>query len=117
MFKCCLCGKEYETENAAVKCVNKCSREKFLDGAFQHKNAKYRGETSNVSFNFEIDTEMIKESIAFLLNKMLENGAPNKRVEVLKKEIFSNWDNKTEEEKRNELGRIEIMASIFLGGI
>ena len=68
MYKCCLCGKEYETEKAAVKCVNKCGREKFLDGAFQHKEAKYSGERTTVSFLFkeELGFNTKEEAIAAL---------------------------------------------------
>lgn len=43
-YKCCLCGKEYETEKEVVACVNHCGREKFSNGAFVKKDAPKRTE-------------------------------------------------------------------------
>lgn len=37
MYKCPLCGASYETELAVIKCINKCGRNKFEDGAFKKK--------------------------------------------------------------------------------
>lgn len=38
MFKCCICHREYSTKEAAVKCVNECSRKMTADGVFKPKS-------------------------------------------------------------------------------
>lgn len=37
MYICPLCGSQYKTEAAVIRCINKCSRNKFEDGAFKKK--------------------------------------------------------------------------------
>ena len=113
MFKCCLCGREYENEKAAVKCVNKCGREKFLDGAFQHKETKYSGEETRIKFDFEVESDSIKEDILRIFQELADNGAPPKRIETLRKNLLDSWDNKTDEEKKEELGRVLALKNLF----
>ena len=113
MFKCCLCGKEYEKEDLAVKCVNKCGRNGFLDGKFQHKVSRDGGETTNIKFNFEIEQTSIKDKIEDNLNDLLSHGLPIVRIKNLRKRIFENWEKKSEKEKMEELGRIEELRRIF----
>ena len=46
MFKCELCGGEYETKEAAIKCIMKCARKAYDEGRFVPKEVPYReGET------------------------------------------------------------------------
>lgn len=113
MFKCCLCGKIYESEKAAVKCVNKCGQEKFLDGAFRHKESKYSGEITRISFDFEVKSDSIKEDILRICQELIDIGISEKRVEILKNSVLDNWDSKTEAEKETELGRILTLKNIF----
>lgn len=113
MFKCCLCGKEYDREDLAVKCVNKCGRNSFLDGKFQHKVSKDGGETTSIKFDFEVKQISIKDTIEDNLANLLSRGLPMVRIENLRKRIFENWENKSEEERIEELGRIEELRRIF----
>lgn len=61
MYTCPLCGSQYETEAAVVKCVNECSRRKAADGAFKKKeiptttSITYVGDSGHIQsmvFNF-----------------------------------------------------------------
>lgn len=61
MFKCCLCGKAYETEAEVVKCVNRCGRSKQQDGVFHPKKSNYSGSITKTSFNFDSGGDTIEE--------------------------------------------------------
>ena len=113
MFKCCLCGKEYEREEQAVKCVNKCGRNGFLDGKFKNKVSRDGGETTSIKFDFEISQTSIKNEIEDTLNDLLRRGLSMVRIENLRKRIFGDWEKKSEREKMEELGRIEELRRIF----
>lgn len=113
MYKCCLCGKTYEQSSAAVRCVNKCSREMLANGAFKKKDSTYRGETTVVEFSdlVNIDTDKIGEEIISLLTE-LENKSCLKTA-TLFTSIFSNWDSKTDEEKQADLNRILMLKNLY----
>lgn len=114
MFKCCLCGREYEREELVVKCVNKCGRENFLDGKFQHKQSKNGGETTNLTFNFNIDySTSIEKEIEKILEELFCFGMSKIRIETLRKRIFADWEEKSEQEKEEELGRLKVMRKLF----
>ena len=70
MYKCCLCGKEYLTESAVVKCVNRCGREMSRKGIFQPKEAPYSEGTTTVDFGFNIEKDNIKEQIVAALDTL-----------------------------------------------
>ena len=113
MFKCCLCGKEYEREEQAVKCVNKCGRNGFLDGKFKSKVSRDGGETTSIKFDFEVKQTSIRDEIEDNLNDLLRRGLPIIRIENLRKRIFEDWEKKSKKEKVEELGRIEELRRIF----
>ena len=113
MYKCCLCGKEYLTESAVVKCVNRCGREMSRKGIFQPKEAPYSEGTTTVDFGFNIEKDNIKEQIVAALDTLLQNNVPAARIETLKNQTFINWENKTIEEKEQDLGRIIVLSQMF----
>lgn len=51
MYRCCLCGKTYEEEQDAVKCVNKCGREALSTGKFIKKDVPQLPDVTNVEFD------------------------------------------------------------------
>ena len=93
MYKCCLCGKTYETERAAVKCVNQCGREKFLNGDFKTKTSTYRGETVEIQY-FSSEENNLKEKCEELLSQIQSKGVLNS----LQRQ-YKNWDNLKREEQ------------------
>ena len=93
MFKCCLCGKSYETERAAVRCVNKCGREKFENKDFIKKESTYRGETVEISYRVSEDMNL-KEKCEELVEKIQSKGIATSLRRQLK-----NWDRLSREEQ------------------
>ena len=93
MFKCCICGKSYETERAAVRCVNKCGREKFENKDFVKKDSVYRGETVEIFYKVNEDLHL-KEKCEKLLTKIEAKGV----VMSLRRQL-NNWDRLSKEEQ------------------
>lgn len=113
MFKCCLCGKEYAQSSAAVHCVNKCGREMFSNGAFKKKDSTYRGETTYVEFSelVNIDTDKISEKIINILTELSDKNSL--QTAVLYTSIFSNWNDKTDDEKQADLNRLLMLKNLY----
>ena len=117
MFRCCLCGKEYELEKDVVKCVNRCGRQKQADGVFQPKNSKYSGETASTSFCFDIDvSDSIKNDITKILDDLIEAGAPRPYITGVRNSTFKDWDSKTDEEKAECYGNILMISGMYKKG-
>lgn len=115
MFKCCLCGQEYMTKEAVVKCVNECGRRMESNGVFTTKTAK-QDETVN---NYEYDEiskkgyKDLKKEIITLSFELINSGAPEQQIFRMKENAFNNWNLKSLTEKEVELKRFEILASLY----
>lgn len=82
MFKCCLCGQEYMTKEAAVKCVNECGRRMTSNGVFTTKTAKQDETVNNYEYN-EISKKEYKDfkkEITTLSFKLINSGAPEQQI-------------------------------------
>ena len=99
MFKCCICGKTYDNEAAAVKCVNKCGREKSSLGVFKSKTIKNSSEFCETTYSFSIPDFSFDE----IFEKLSTLKCPAYVVAQLKKDCLSNWDSKSDKEKRRLL--------------
>lgn len=113
MFKCCLCGKEYELEKDVVKCVNRCGRQKASEGVFQSKNSKYSGEFSTTDFGFEVEDIVSKEKISEMLDDLIKAGAPHPYIDGIINEIERTWDNKSNQERMDDYNRIMLIKGIY----
>ena len=84
MYKCCLCGTEYKDAADAVKCVNRCGRQKFQDGAFIKKDSKYSGASTETIFlnDFSVDfkEKEIEDEIRKICSQLIDLGAPSTYV-------------------------------------
>ena len=114
MFRCCICGKEYESEAAAVKCVNKCGREGFETGKFQRKEKIYSDNISATEFDFDIKCPQ-KEDIEKAIEVLERRGAPKLSVLMLRNQIAERWNYLSNSERAAELGRIQMLGKIYKG--
>lgn len=115
MFKCCLCGQEYMTKEAAVKCVNECGRRMASDGAFTTKTAKQDETVNNYEYDeiFKKEYKDFKKEITTLSFKLINSGAPEQQIFRMKENAFNNWNLKSLNEKEVELKRFEVLASLY----
>ena len=111
MFKCCLCGKIYDNEAAAVKCVNKCGREKASLGVFKSKTIKNSNEVSETTYNFSIPDYSFDE----IWEKLLELKCPAYVVAQLKKDCLSDWNNKSDREKEDCYNKVVMTMWLYQG--
>ena len=114
MFKCCICHREYSTKEAAVKCVNECSRKMSANGVFKPKSAP-QGEAVNKyeysdSFN---EVQVTKEGIITLCSKLISAGANKQQIDSMKDKALTNWNSKTLPEKEIEFKRFKVLASLY----
>lgn len=114
MFKCCLCGKEYQTKELAVKCLSKCGREGVSNGAFKVKNSIYSLGVDKVSFDNQCNfTKTAKNDIIEIFSVLKKTNMPLGEIRSFEKDILSNWDNKTEKEKLNDYNRIRTIVNML----
>lgn len=115
MFKCCLCGQEYMTKEAAVKCVNKCGRKMASNGVFITKTAKQDETINNYEYDeiSEKEHKDLKKEIITLSLELISSGAPEQQIFQMKKNAFDNWGLKSLNEKEVELKRFEVLASLY----
>lgn len=104
MFKCCICHREYSTKEAAVKCVNECSRKMTADGVFKPKSAP-QGETVNKyeysdSFN---EVQVTKEEVITLCSKLISAGANKQQIDSMQDKALTNWNLKPRLKKKLNL--------------
>lgn len=114
MFKCCICHREYSTKEAAVKCVNECSRKMTADGVFKPKSAS-QGKTLNKyeysdSFN---EVQVTKEEVITLCSKLISAGANKQQIDSMQDKALTNWNLKTSPEKEIEFKRFKVLASLY----
>lgn len=112
MYTCCICGKTYSTEAAVVKCVNRCGREMSRKGIFQPKEAPYSEGATITTFGFNIENDY-KAQIDAALGSLLRNGISPIRVDLIKEQHCSNWENKSEDDKRAAVGKIKLLAQMM----
>ena len=114
MFTCCLCGKQYENEAAAVKCVNQCGREAQQSGKFVTKESKYKGSFSSVQFSQESQVQdfSLKEELLKIFNE-LSLTMPLQEVNRLRIRTFKNWDSLSSSEKKNQFERVLMISKLF----
>ena len=91
IFKCCLCGKAYTCESAAVKCVNRCARAAHQKGIFQTKSVYSEG-TTTIEYNFESENNL-KEKCISMLNSLGLAAQNSFRGQI------ENWDKLSEGER------------------
>lgn len=114
MYKCCICGTEYDNEAAAVRCVNKCAREGFASGKFVKKETKHSPDITNVEFDFEdITNDLIHLSTILTLDKMLEVGVPKPQVAALRDKVLKDWDKIDNHERSNRHHRVLMAAKLY----
>ena len=118
MYKCCLCGNEYENATDAVKCVNRCGRQKFQDGAFIKKNSKYSGETTQTifpnDFTFDFTEKEIEDEIRKISSQLIDLGAPPVYVGRKMMSIFFTWPEKSKGDKIKDLKHLIITLSMYV---
>ena len=51
MFKCCICGKEYNTKEMAIKCISRCGRECTLSGQFHSKDSIKKPDENRIIYD------------------------------------------------------------------
>lgn len=112
MYTCCICGKTYSTEAAVVKCVNRCGRKMSKKGIFQPKEAPYSVGTTVTTFDFDIEDDY-KKQVDAALDSLLRNGISAWQVSFIKKQYCSNWENKSEDDKRAAVGKIKLLAQMM----
>lgn len=98
-YKCCLCGTEYSTSAAAVKCVNRCGRAAHKVGIFETKESNYRGETVEVIYDFEPESndQELKIKCSMMLDELkniTQKGVFNSFLFQ-----FNQWDKMNETQK------------------
>lgn len=115
MFKCCLCGTEYEREQDAVKCVNRCGRAAHQNGKFQTKESKHSNDLFKVSFDFIEDAiqDIYFLDILNLLDKLFDAGAPKSQVAVLKDKILKDWNDVDNNERCKRYSELCMLAKIY----
>ena len=114
MYKCCICGTEYENEAAAVRCVNKCGRECFASGKFVKKETKHSPNVTNVEFDFEeAINDILHLDVILLIDKMLEVGAPKPQVAALRDKVLEGWSEIDNKERANRFNRVVMAAKLY----
>ena len=115
MFKCELCGGEYETKEAAIKCIMKCARKAYDEGRFIPKEVPYReGETIVINELFtDPVSKKCREDIDYVINKLLAAGIPEISVKRLKYDTIKDWDNIDIEEKNNRYNNLVMVAKLY----
>ena len=93
IYKCCLCGTAYNSESAAVKCVNRCGRAMHQKGVFQTKNAPYIEGTTEVIYNGEQSADL--KSLCKAAVDRLGGAKRNFFIEQ-----FNKWDSMSEVEQK-----------------
>ena len=118
MYKCCLCGTEYADVKDVIKCVNRCGRSRFQDGAFKKKDSKYDGETTNYvfinDFGFSFKSDEIEDEINKVCIELIDRGAPEQSVNYLRARTFLNWKEKSKGERLFDLKRLIMTLDMYL---
>ena len=104
MYKCCICGTEYDDEAAAVRCVNKCVRECFASGKFVKKETKHSPDVTN---------DILHLDVILLIDKMLEVGAPKPQVAALRDKVLAGWNEIDNRERANRFNRVVMAAKLY----
>lgn len=114
MYKCCICGTEYDNEAAAVRCVNKCGRECFASGKFVKKETKHSPDITNVEFDFEdAINDILHLDVVLLIDKMFEVGAPKPQVAALRDKVLEGWNEIDNHERANRFNRVVMAAKLY----
>lgn len=114
MFKCCLCGKEYQAKELAVKCLNRCGREGVSNGAFKVKESVYSLGVEETSFDNQCSFNSItKNDIIRFFSILKKVNIPSGEIKSFEKDVLSNWDTKTDEEKLNNYNRVKMMVNML----
>ncbi len=118
MYKCCLCGNEYEDAADAVRCVNRCGRQKFQDGTFVKKDSKYSGETTQTiflnDFTFDFTEKEIEDEIRKISSQLIDLGASSVYVNRKMMHIFLTWPEKSKGDKIKDLKHLIITLSMYV---
>ena len=118
MYRCCLCGTEYPDAADAIKCVNRCGRSKFQDGAFIKKDSKYSGSTTSVKFSKELSVNFKEKDLEDEINKvcikLIDGGAPEQSVNYIRKRIFNTWNEKSHGDKLIDLKRLLMTLKMYV---
>ena len=91
IYKCCLCGKLYNSESAVVKCVNRCGRAMHQKGVFETKSVYSEG-TTTIEYSFKSE-DNLKEKCISMLNSLGLAAQNSFRSQI------ENWDKLSEGER------------------
>ena len=119
MYKCCICGTIYDNERDAVKCVNKCAREKSQLGIFQSKEAPRQEDITTVTFSEEIVqgsnglAGLDKERVEDILYQLEMHGAPVRNINYLRESVLKGWEDKSPADRGAAINRLGMMLKIY----
>lgn len=114
MYRCCLCGKTYEEEQDAVKCVSKCGREAFSTGKFVKKDAPQLQDVTNVEFDCDAAiTALFSFDASFLFEQMMLRGAPVSQVAALQRSTYKDWEQLSNKDRSIRLNRVFMTAKLY----
>lgn len=114
MYHCCLCGKKYDTEALAVRCVNKCGREAFATGKFVKKDVPQLPDVTNVEFDYDTATAALHSFNASLLfEQMILMGAPVSQVAALQHSTYKDWEQLSNKDRSIRLNRVFMTAKLY----
>lgn len=110
MFKCCVCGKMYNSEVEAIKCINKCARTAHENGQFVTKEAKHSEQTT---VNFKNESDCSASVAAQALIGLMDKGIAIGAISSLYRKVFNNWRNINDNERKTRLNYISSICEIY----
>lgn len=114
MYHCCLCGKEYEREQDAVKCVNRCGREAFSTGKFVKKEVPQLPDINRVEFDCEEALgALFSFDASYVFEKMMTCGAPVSQVAALQHKTYEGWEQLSNKDRSIRLNRVFMTAKLY----
>lgn len=115
MFKCCICGKQYISKDAAVKCVNKCARQCFASGKFQKKEAHYSPDVENFICEVPLPahSDDLEDEVNRVCIELIDGGAPEKEINLQRTRIFATWNEKSKGDKMKDLQRLYLLKNFY----
>lgn len=97
-FKCCICGKIYNSEAAAVKCVNRCGRAMHQKGIFETKESKYSGETTETQVLYETEKLDLEFECSKKISELKDRVPPSAYNGFIKE--FEKWETLTDAQRQ-----------------
>ena len=97
-FKCCICGKIYNNEAAAVKCVNRCGRAMHQKGIFETKESKYSGETTETQVLYEAEELDLEFECSKKISELKDKVSPSIYNGFIKE--FEKWETLTDAQRQ-----------------